>query len=122
MAYRWQSTVDFPDTNEGGVRCVQARDTRAYTMIMVDELRHWPTSIACFKAGSCHLTTDADDLAELHAFAQRIGLRRPWFQEHHLAPHYDLTASKRILALAAGAVFVSARHQAIQRRGRRARA
>ena len=26
--------------------------------VMVDELRVWPTKIACFKAGSCHLTTD----------------------------------------------------------------
>lgn len=39
MAYRWQSTVDFPDTNEGGVRCVQARDTRAYAMNGAGPLR-----------------------------------------------------------------------------------
>lgn len=27
-------------------------------MIMVDQLIKWPTKIRCFKAGSCHLTTD----------------------------------------------------------------
>jgi hypothetical protein len=37
-----------------------------------------------------HLMTDGD-LDELHRFAQSIGLRRQWFQDHRLHPHYDLT-------------------------------
>ena len=81
--------------------------------VYVDELRKWPTRIRCFKPGSCHMT--ADTLEELHALAAKIGMRREWFQDHPLAPHYDLTASKRDKALAAGAVFVSARAQAIKR-------
>jgi hypothetical protein len=82
--------------------------------VMVDELRRWPTSIRCFKAGSCHLT--ADTLEELHAFAARLGLRRSWFQDHPRLPHYDLTKSRREQALQLGAVFVGAREQIRARR------
>ena len=46
-------------------------------MIMVDGLKVHPTSIRCFKAGSCHLTTDGP-LEELHAFARRLGLKTPY--------------------------------------------
>jgi hypothetical protein len=88
-------------------------------VLMVDELVRWPTKIRCFLAGSCHLTTDAT-LDELHAFAHRLGMRREWFQDHPLAPHYDLTASKRIRALVLGALFVPARAQAKSRQARRA--
>jgi hypothetical protein len=86
---------------------------------MVDELRQWPTKIRCFQAGSCHLTTDGD-LEELHAFAATLGLRRAWFQPHHIAPHYDLTASKRMLALEKGARFVPMRIQLAARRAAKA--
>ncbi|KPL02551.1 MAG: hypothetical protein AMK75_02645 [Planctomycetes bacterium SM23_65] len=73
-------------------------------MIMVDELRR-------YRSGSwCHLTTDGD-IEELHVFAQRIGLKREWFQNVRV-PHYDLRPSLRRKALAAGARFVSAREQA----------
>jgi hypothetical protein len=47
----------------------------------------------------------ANDLDALHAMADRIGLRRSWFQDKR-HPHYDLTASKRRLALAAGAIEI----------------
>lgn len=80
--------------------------------VYVDEVRQWPTRIRCFQAGSAHLT--ADTLEELHALARRIGLRRAWFQDVRI-PHYDLTASKRAAALAAGAVFVPAKEQARRR-------
>lgn len=82
--------------------------------VYVDELRQWPTKIACFRAGSCHLT--ADTLEELHEFAGRIGLRRAWFQDGRV-PHYDLTPSRREHALAAGARFVPARQQSLRRLG-----
>jgi hypothetical protein len=36
-----------------------------------------------------HLATDAD-LEELHAEAERIGLRRCHFQNHPRHPHYDV--------------------------------
>lgn len=78
--------------------------------VRVDELRVWPTRIRCFKGGSCHLS--ADTLDELHAFAALLGLRREWFQKHPRMDHYDLTPSKRALAVALGAVEVSARAQA----------
>lgn len=87
-------------------------------MIMVDELQKWPTALRIFQAGACHLTTDGP-LDELHAFAARIGLRREWFQNHPLAPHYDLTVGRRARALAEGAVFVPAREQAKARQARR---
>lgn len=51
--------------------------------------------------GGGHLLTS--DLDQLHALAARIGLRRAWFQDKTF-PHYDVTAAKRRLALAAGAV------------------
>lgn len=86
--------------------------------VMVDELRQWPHARGQFKAGSCHLTVNGDTpehLQALHDLAARIGLRREWFQAHPRHPHYDLTASKRPAAIAAGAVEVDAREQARER-------
>lgn len=88
--------------------------------VMVDEIIQWPTSIRCFKPGSCHLTADSVD--ELHAFAKRLRLKREWFQNKpNGTPHYDLTIAKRERALALGAVFVSAREQAKARLAKRYR-
>lgn len=53
----------------------------------------------------CHLLADSPD--ELHAFASRLGLKRKWFQDGRW-PHYDLTASKRDLAVGLGAEQVRA--------------
>jgi Protein of unknown function (DUF4031) len=52
----------------------------------------------------CHMA--ADSLDELHTFAQRLGLRRDWFQGPPTAsfPHYDLTETKRQAALRLGAI------------------
>lgn len=47
----------------------------------------------------------ASDLAELHAFARRLGLRREWFQGTGF-PHYDLTANKRRQAIERGATVL----------------
>jgi len=84
-------------------------------MIMVDELRVWPNARPPFHRGSCHLTTDGS-LDELHDFAEAIGMQRRWFQEHRIAPHYDLTPRRRVVALKRGAVFVPIREQIRQRR------
>lgn len=63
--------------------------------------RRWP-----FKE-ACHMF--ADSLDELHAMAARIGLKRQWFQNKDRLPHYDLTASKRGLAVYHGAIQVDCR-------------
>lgn len=47
----------------------------------------------------------ASDLGALHAMAKRIGLKREWFQDKTFA-HYDVMASKRKLAVAAGAIEI----------------
>ena len=45
----------------------------------------------------CHMVADTDE--ELHAMAERIGMRREWYQ----GDHYDLRPDGRALALAFGA-------------------
>lgn len=52
----------------------------------------------------CHMI--ADNPAELHAMADKIGVARRWFQGKASFPHYDVCKSKRALAVAAGAVEV----------------
>lgn len=86
--------------------------------VMVDEIRKYPNAKGVFMKGSAHLTVDGTSpshLEELHAFAESIGLKRDWFQDHPLAPHYDLAPSKHAMALTKGAVFVSAKEQARRR-------
>lgn len=50
-----------------------------------------------------HMVADTED--ELHAMAARIGIARKWFQDDH----YDVSITKRDLAIAAGAVAISLR-------------
>ena len=47
----------------------------------------------------------ADTVEELHAMADKIGLRREWFQKDH----YDLVPTKRKAAMKLGAVAVDRR-------------
>lgn len=75
--------------------------------------------------GGGHL--QADTAEELHAFAERLGLRRAWFQHKPGRPwhdHYDLTGPGRERAIALGAVPVSwhdaARRNMAARRAHRA--
>jgi hypothetical protein len=67
-------------------------------MVYVDQLRDWGWRLG----PSCHLIADTNE--ELHAFAARLGLKRAWFQAKSSGPHYDLTASKRAIAVRLGAV------------------
>jgi len=48
----------------------------------------------------CHML--ADSLLELHEMADKLGLKRSWFQQTS-TPHYDVCQSKRKAAVALGA-------------------
>lgn len=53
----------------------------------------------------CHLL--ADTIEELHSFAEKIGMKRSWFQNpDHALPHYDLTRGKRLQAIKLGAIEI----------------
>lgn len=54
----------------------------------------------------CHMA--ADTLDELHAMADRLGVKR-WFQSKPGAPHYDICKANRAKAIRFGAVEVSRR-------------
>jgi hypothetical protein len=73
----------------------------ASACVYVDEL---PASGWGKWNGGAHML--ANDLDALHEMADRIGLKRAWFQGDKTFAHYDLTASKRKLAVAAGAVEI----------------
>lgn len=50
----------------------------------------------------CHMVADTPE--ELHLFAERLGLKRTWFQSKSVYPHYDVTIPVRTKALHLGAV------------------
>jgi hypothetical protein len=54
----------------------------------------------------CHM--DADTNEELHAMADKIGLKREWFQTGPTKghEHYDITLPKRALAVKFGAIEI----------------
>lgn len=64
----------------------------------------------CANMQMCHMLADTTD--ELHAMADRMGLKRAWFQPKSF-PHYDLSQSKRKQAICLGAVEITGR-QAVQ--------
>lgn len=49
----------------------------------------------------CHML--ADSIPELHAMADKLGLKRVWFQDEG-TPHYDICQAKRKLAISLGAI------------------
>jgi Protein of unknown function (DUF4031) len=55
----------------------------------------------------CHMIADTED--ELHAMAERIGLRREWYQGDASTPHYDVSLSRRALAVRHGAIVCERR-------------
>jgi hypothetical protein len=68
-----------------------------------------------FWTGGGHMQADTPE--ELHAMADRLGLRRSWFQSKPGRPwhdHYDLTRSNRDLALRLGVIAVT-RREAVKR-------
>lgn len=52
----------------------------------------------------CHMS--ADTIEELHEMADAIGLNREWFRDKKI-PHYDVSLSKRSLAISKGAKAIS---------------
>ena len=52
----------------------------------------------------CHMIADTEE--ELHAMADKIGLKRAWFQEGK-RPHYDVGKGKRTEAISHGAIRVT---------------
>lgn len=78
-------------------------------MVYVDPLLPWGWKMYGKPVDSCHLFTDQVSLDELHAFASLVGLKRAWFQDKPGRPHYDLTKSRRDVAVDAGAVEVPSR-------------
>lgn len=51
----------------------------------------------------CHML--ADTLDELHEMADKIGIKRKWFQKGS-TPHYDISLGKRKLAIENGAIEI----------------
>ena len=66
---------------------------------------------------SCHMY--ADTLPELHAMADRIGMKRAWFQHDRRLPHYDLVPARRKRAVELGAVEHSTRQMVDFMNGRK---
>jgi len=77
--------------------------------IYVDELVNWRWKLRGRDVKNCHMFTENPDLEELHLFAEKIGMKRKWFQPHRIAPHYDLTPRRRAEAVLLGAIEVDRR-------------
>lgn len=54
----------------------------------------------------CHMVADTEE--ELHQMADRVGVARKWYQKNH----YDITLSKRRIAIAYGAKEITLRELA----------
>lgn len=72
--------------------------------IYVDWLNQYGWVMHGQRIPSCHMYVTTLDLEPLHKLAESIGLQRRWLDTKGTVPHYDLTAGKRSLALAAGAL------------------
>lgn len=53
----------------------------------------------------CYMIADSED--ELHAMAERVGIKRQWFQERSPISHYDVTPKRRAKVVASGAIALS---------------
>ncbi len=94
--------------------------------VYVDNFRATAT-VGRIRGRWSHLVADTE--AELHAFAERLGLRRSWFQhcKRRCAPegvpcphwHYDVTDGKRSEAIGLGATPVDYRDLAAMFQARR---
>lgn len=78
----------------------------------VDPMRRWPKTAKWKYDAACHMF--GTNLDELHAIARVIGLKREWFQVGGTLPHYDLTATKRHLAMHHGAVSLTGNTETVE--------
>jgi hypothetical protein len=75
-------------------------------MIFVDEIKVYEISkILRWGKKWSHMWTDGN-VEELHKFAEKIGLKRIYFQDKPRFPHYDIIPSKRQKALRNGAKYL----------------
>ncbi len=74
-------------------------------MILVDGVTEYETTLR-YKSFSHMVSTVGRD--ELHAMADKLGLKRAWFQTGSF-DHYDIVPTKRALAIQHGAVAVNSR-------------
>jgi len=79
--------------------------------IFVDILTNYPKNAINPKARRygvswCHMWCDGDE-EKLHDMADKIGLKRAYFQKHRVVSHYDLIPSKRRRAIEFGAIEMS---------------
>lgn len=72
-----------------------------------------------------HMMSDAekrdDEIAELNRMADNIGLKREWLQNDPYHPHYDVTRSKRAMAIRHGAKEVTSQEMVLMNRERHER-
>lgn len=79
--------------------------------VYVDSLHNWGWVLNGQQVQSCHMVAETDD--ELHVMAEAIGMNRSWAQKMddpiQYRHHYDLTQSRRKLAVEHGAVEIGQR-------------
>lgn len=80
--------------------------------VYVDNLR-MPARVGRIQANWSHLTADSTE--ELLAFAAKLGLRPSWIQNpgHIWKEHFDVTDTKRALAVKLGAREITMREASV---------
>lgn len=80
--------------------------------VYVDSLR-MPARVGRIQANWSHLTADTTE--ELLAFAAKLGLRPSWIQNrgHIWKEHFDVTDTKRALAIKLGAQEITMREASV---------
>ncbi len=78
-------------------------------MVYVDEIRTCKPFGPNGWTKSCHLFGDTEE--ELHEFAESMGMKREWYQDHQRPErrHYDLPEYRRAAALEMGAGEIRAK-------------
>lgn len=80
--------------------------------VYVDSMR-MPARVGRIQANWSHLTADSTE--ELLAFAEKLGLRASWIQNpgHVWREHFDVTDTKRDLAIRHGAQEITMREASV---------